>query len=390
MVGYAKTDTNTGDNMSDYVKFSELRKPLQMSVIDAYSAMLFDFDNPIWYKQHPMYSMFSRWVSMYGGWDNTLKITYKKEKDTHLGKRPVVMRVPEVSFEPNRSAIYYPTQIFQTVRYAESFSTRPLGIINQPNTLFYKPISETKYKDELQKVSMDFKKHFESLSIPPLSDNFEMEKQVPIKPFLPKTESYAPVVLSIVKGLEQLEEDIKFENIMNVYNNFFFFSLKNPIHSWTSGENYMRTYRKRTNKVLKLFDQENLRQYLSATDTTSGHCLFYVRNGGIEDLPYHDNMLHMTSMIPLRSYIVDAEYSRQATKEIKEMFESLWNIEETLIEGIELFVDSVSTMLNIYQDELRQEISRRLKPSYFSKWANEKGLTFQRVSGEMRTPSQNP
>ncbi len=72
------------------------------------------------------------------------------------------------------------------------------------------------------------------------------------------------------------------------------------------------------------------------------------------------------------------------------MFESLWNIEETLIEGIELFVDSVSTMLNIYQDELRQEISRRLKPSYFSKWANEKGLTFQRVSGEMRTPSQNP
>ena len=377
--------------MSDYVKFSELNKPLQMSVIDAYSAMLFDFDNPIWYEQTPAYNLLGGWLRLYRGGENQiLKVTYKKEEDTHLGKRPVVMRFPEVSFEPNRSAIYYPTQIFQTARYAESFSTRPLGIINQPNTLFYKSISETKYKDELQKVSMDFKKHFDSLSIPLLSDYFEMEKQVPINENRYGVKGYVNVVLSIVKGLEQLEEDIKFETIMNVYNGFFLFSLKNPIHSWTSGENYMRTYRKRTNDVLKLFDQENLREYLSATDTTSGHCLFYVRNGGTEDLPYHDNMLNMTSMIPLRPYIVDADYSPYATTAVKEIFESLWNIEETLIEGIELFVDSVSTMLNIYQDELRQEISRRLKPSYFSKWANEKGLTFQRVSGEMRTPSQNP
>jgi len=376
--------------MSDYVKFSELRKPLQMSVIDAYSAMLFDFDNPIWYKQNPMYSMFSRWVVMYGGWENTLKITYKKEKDTHLGKRPVVMRVPELSFEPNRSTILYPQQIFQTAQFAESLGTRPLGIINQPNTLFYKAKSETKYKDELKKVSMDFKKHFDSLSISPLSDNFIMEKQVPLNDNQYGVKGYVNVVLSIVKGLEQLEEDITNENIMNVYNNFFFFSLSVPIHSYTSGENYMRNYRKRTNDVLKLFDQENLRQYLSATDTTSGHCLFYVLNGGVEDLAYHDNMLNMTSAIPLRPYIVDADYSPYATTAVKEMFESLWNIEQTLIEGIELFVDGVSTMLNIYQDELRQEISRRLKPAYFSKWANEKGLTFQRVSGEMRTPSQNP
>jgi hypothetical protein len=379
--------------MSDYVKFSELRKPLQMSVIDAYSAMLFDFDNPIWYKQHPMYSRFSKWVSMYGGWDNTLKITYKQDKDTHLGKRPVVMRVPEVSFEPNRSAIYYPTQIFQTARYAESFSTRPLGIINQPNTLFYKSISETKYKDELQKVSMDFKKHFEhevagiGRGIMRRSEIFEMEKKVPRSDSKPT--QYTKVNLSIFKGLEQLEEDIKFENIMNVYNNFFFFSLKKPIHSYTSGDDYMRTYRKRTNTLLKLFDQENLRQYLAAEDGR-GHCLFYVMNGGIEELPYHEKMKHTTSMIPLRPYIVRADYDRHMRNELKEMFESLWNIEETLIEGIELFVDSVSTMLNIYQDELRQEISRRLKPSYFSKWANEKGLTFQQISGEMRTPSKNP
>ena len=377
--------------MSDYVKFSELRKPLQMSVIDAYSAMLFDFDNPIWYEQIPAYNLLGGWLRQYGGAETTLKVKYKQDRETHLGTRPIVMRVPEVSFEPNRSAIYYPTQIFQTVRYAESFSTRPLGIINQPNTLFYKPISETKYKDELQKVSQSFIKHFESLSIPLDSDNFIMEKQVPINENQYGVKGYVNVVLSIVKGLEQLEEDIKFENIMNVYNNFFFFSLKNPIHSWTSGKNYMREFMEGINTLYQLFDQINISEYLSIeANGTLGNCLFYVLNGGTEDLPYYEKMKHPTSMIPLRPYIVDAEYSRQATKEIKEMFESLWNIEETLIEGIELFVDSVSTMLNIYQDELREEISRRLKPSYFSKWANEKGLTFQRVSGEMRTPSQNP
>jgi len=274
-------------------------------------------------------------------------------------------------------------------------NTRPLGIINQPNTLFYKAISETKYKDELQKVSTDFKKHFDSIiaynSGHYHSGSLEMEKQVPIKENAYGVKGYANVVLSILEGLRQLKDEIKNENIMNVYNNFFFFSLKEPIHSYTSGDDYMRTYRKTTNDVLKLFDKENLREYLAAEENEkSGRCLFYVMNGGIEELPYDDNMLHTTSMIPLRPYIVEGEYSPHATKEIKEMFESLWNIEETLIEGIELFVDSVSTMLNIYQDELRQEISRRLKPSYFSKWANEKGLTFQRVSGEMRTPSQNP
>jgi hypothetical protein len=381
--------------MSDYVKFSELRKPLQMSVIDAYSAMLFDFDNPRWYKQKPMYSMFSRWVVMYGGWENTLKVKYKQDRETHLGTRPVVMRVPELSFEPNRSTIFYPQQIFQTARYGESLNTRPLGIINQPNTLFYKAISETKYKDELQKVSTDFKKHFDSIiaynSGHYHSGSLEMEKQVPIKDNAYGVKGYANVVLSILEGLRQLKDEIKNENIMRVYDNFFFFSLKDPIHSYTSGDDYMRTYRKTTNDVLKLFDKENLREYLAAEENEkSGRCLFYVMNGGIDELPYDDNMLHTTSMIPLRPYIVEGEYSPHATKEIKEMFESLWNIEETLIEGIELFVDSVSTMLNIYQDELRQEISRRLKPSYFSKWANEKGLTFQRVSGEMRTPSQNP
>jgi len=380
--------------MSDYVKFSELRKPLQMSVIDAYSAMLFDFDNPIWYEQLPAYNLLGKWLHLYGGAENTLKVTYKKEKDTHLGKRPVVMRVPELSFEPNRSTILYPQHIFQTARYGESFNTRPLGIINQPNTLFYKSISETKYKDELQKVSQSFIKHFGSIiaynSGHYLSDSLEMEKQVPIKDNQYGVKAYTDVVLSIIKGLVQLEQDIKNERIMNVYNNFFFFSLKDPIHSYTSGDDYMRTYRKTTNDVLKLFDKENLREYLAAEENEkSGRCLFYVMNGGIEELPYDENMLYPTSMIPLRPYIVEGEYSRHA-KEIKEMFESLWNIEATLIEGIELFVDSVSTMLNIYQDELRQEISRRLKPSYFSKWANEKGLTFQRVSGEMRTPSQNP
>ncbi len=381
--------------MSDYVKFSELRKPLQMSVIDAYSAMLFDFDNPIWYEQILANNLLRGWLNLYR--ETTLKVTYKKEQDTHLGKRPVVMRVPEVSFEPNRSAIYYPSHIFQTLRFADSLDTRPLGIINQPNTLFYKAISKTKYKDELQKVSMDFKKHFEhevagiGRGIMQSSWIFEMEKKVPTKDNSYGVKGYADVVLSIFKGLEVLEYDIKHEDIMTAYNNFFFFSLREPIHSYTSGDDYMRTYRKRTNTLLKLFDQEDLREYLSAEENaSSGHCLFYVMNAGYDELPYHKNMLHTTSMIPLRPYVVRADYDTNMRNELKEMFESLWNIEETLIDGIELFVDTVSTMLNIYQDQLRQEISRRLKPSYFSKWANEKGLTFQRVSGEMRTPSQNP
>ena len=50
--------------MSDYVKFSELNKPLQMSVIDAYSAMLFDFDNPIWYEQTPAYNLLGGWLRL--------------------------------------------------------------------------------------------------------------------------------------------------------------------------------------------------------------------------------------------------------------------------------------------------------------------------------------
>ncbi len=144
--------------MSDYVKFSELRKPLQMSVIDAYSAMLFDFDNPIWYEQIPSYHLLGEWLRQYGGAETTFKVKYKQDRETHLGTRPIVMRVPEVSFEPVDKNILYPSNIFQTARYGEAFNTRPLGIINQPTTLFYKSISETKYKDELQKVSMDFKK----------------------------------------------------------------------------------------------------------------------------------------------------------------------------------------------------------------------------------------
>lgn len=86
---------------------------------------------------------------------------------------------------------------------------RPLGIINQPNTLFYKAISETKYIDELQKVSTDFKKHFDSIlgqgikrsimqSWNPLSI-FEMEKQVPIPENQYGVKAYADVVLSIFK-----------------------------------------------------------------------------------------------------------------------------------------------------------------------------------------------
>lgn len=102
--------------MSDYVKFSELRKPLQMSVIDAYSAMLFDFDNPIWYEQLPAYEGYMRlgkWMKWNGGENQILKVTYKQDRETHLGTRPIVMRVPEVSFEPNPLAIRYPSQIFK-------------------------------------------------------------------------------------------------------------------------------------------------------------------------------------------------------------------------------------------------------------------------------------
>ncbi len=130
-----------------------------------------------------------------------------------------------------------------------------------------------------------------------------MKKQVPIN--AANKRGYAPVVLSIVKGLEQLEEDIKFENIMSVYGNFFFFSLSKPIHSWTSGENYMREFMEGINTLYQLFDQINISEYLSIeANGTLGNCLFYVMNGGIEELPYHDNMLNMTSMIPLRPYIV--------------------------------------------------------------------------------------
>ena len=384
--------------MSDYVKFSELNKPLQMSVIDAYSAMLFDFDNPIWYEQIPSYRLLGEWLRQYGGAERTFKIKYKQDRETHLGTRPIVMRVPEVSFEPVDKNILYPSNIFQTARYGEAFNTRPLGIINQPTTLFYKAISETKYIDKLQKVSQSFIKHFDSSlgkgigrSIMQRSEIFEMEKKVPIKDNSSYSKGYANVVLSIFKGLVQLEEDIKNNKIMSVYGNFFFFSLSKPIHSWTSGENYMREFMTGINTLYRLFNRKNISEYLSIEENgTLGHCLFYVMNGGIEELPYHEDMRHPTSMIPLRPYIVRELNKKGLRNELKEMFESLRNIEETLIDGVELFVDSVSTMLNIYQDELRQEISKRLRPSYFSKWANEKGLTFQRVSGEMRTPSQNP
>ena len=70
--------------MSDYVKFSELNKPLQMSVIDAYSAMLFDFDNPIWYEQIPAYDLLGAWLKNYDGPENTLKVKYKQDRETHL------------------------------------------------------------------------------------------------------------------------------------------------------------------------------------------------------------------------------------------------------------------------------------------------------------------
>lgn len=363
-----------------------MKKPLQMSVIEAYSAMLFDFDNPIWYEQIPAYDLLGAWLKNYGGSETTLKVKYKQDRETHLGTRPIVMRVPEVSFQPKQSIILYPMQIFQTARYGEAFYTRPLGVINHTKSLFYKAISETKYKDKLQKVSQSFIKHFDSLSTPLDPDNFEMEKEVPLN-----SQNTAKVNLSILKGLRQLEVDIKNQNIMSVYNNYFLFSLAKPIHSYTNGATYMREFGKGIITLYRLFDEKNISEYLSIQKNGSlGNCLFYVDNGGIDELPYHENMKHTTSMIPLRPYIVRADYDRHMRNDTQEMFESLWNIEETLIDGIELFVDSVSTMLNIYQDELRQEINRRLRPSYFSKWADEKGLTFQKISGEMRTPSKNP
>ena len=385
--------------MSDYVKFSELRKPLQMSVIDAYSAMLFDFDNPIWYEQIPSYELLGAWLRIYGGAETTLKVKYKQEKDTTLGKRPVVMRVPEVSYNPSNKKFLYLSDIFQTARYEEAFFAQPLGVINHTTPLFYKTNRNAKenYTAKLEKVSQSFIKQFDSLLGQGIARDgwiFDMEKEVYLKEEVSGiglAKQLAKVNLSILKGLAQLEQDIKNERIINVYNNYFLFSLIDPIHSHTNGATYMREFMKGINTLYRLFNQKNISEYLSIEENgTLGNCMFYVANGGLDELPYHKNMKHPTMAIPLRPYIVRADYDKNMTNDMKEMFESLWSIEETLIEGIELFVDSVSTMLNIYQDALRQEISRRLRPSYFSKWADEKGLTFQKISGEMRTPSKNP
>ena len=385
--------------MSDYVKFSELNKPLQMAVIDAYSAMLFDFDNPIWYEQIPSYELLGAWLRIYGGAETTLKVKYKQEKDTTLGKRPVVMRVPEVSYNPSNKKFLYPSNIFQTARYEEAFFAQPLGVINHATSLFYKTNRNAKenYTAKLEKVSQSFIKQFDSLLGQGIARDgwiFEMKKEVPLKEEVSGiglTKQIAKVNLSILKGLAQLEQDIKNEKIFNVYNNYFLFSLSAPIHSYTNGATYMRDFMKGIKTLYRLFNQKNISEYLSIeANGTLGNCMFYVANGGIDELPYHENMKHPTMAIPLRPYIERADTDKNMTNDMKEMFESLRNIEETLIDGVELFVNSVSTMLNIYQDALRQEISRRLRPSYFSKWADEKGLTFQKISGEMRTPSKNP
>lgn len=378
--------------MSDYVKFSELRKPLQMSVIDAYSAMLFDFDNPIWFKEVQFYPQVANFANHCGNVNRSLKVKYKQERDTTLGKRPVVMRVPEVSFNPSPSDIFYLRNAIVSTMLANQVGTRPLGIINQKNTLFYAELNTINYINKLMQSANQFYETYRENELPDFLT--EMTKELTVKEN-PYGDTKDTVTLFIEDGLVDMSGILRKsqdnDSIISDFGNHFLFSLAKPIHSYTGGENYMRGFRKGITVLYDLFRNKDITEYLIAQENgTLGRFDFYVINGGeYKDLPLHPNMLFRTSHIPLRPFIDRAVNSGVSAND-RIIFESLERIEETLFEGIELFVDSVSTMLNIYQDELRQEISRRLKPSYFSKWANEKGLTFQRVSGEMRTPSQNP
>jgi len=382
--------------MSDYVKFSELNKPLQMAVIDAYSAMLFDFDNPPWFKEVQFYSQVANFANHVGNVNRSLQVKYKQEKDTTLGKRPVVMRVPEVSFKPSSSDIFYLSNAIVSTRMAQEVSTPPLGIINQRNTLFYATLDTEIYLNDLREATNQFCETYSKHKLLPQLTEMTKELTVEENPY---GDTKDTVTLFIEDGLldmyallrENTNKSYTNDNLVADFGNHFLFSLVKPIHSYTSGATYMRGFRKSINVLYDKFRKHDITEYLiEEKNGTSGRCLFYVINGGeYKDLPLHPNMLFSTSAIPLRPFINRAVNS-DVGADGELIFDSLARIEETLIDGIELFVDSVSTMLNIYQDALRQEINRRLRPSYFSKWADEKGLTFQKISGEMRTPSKNP
>jgi len=244
--------------MSDYVKFSELNKPLQMSVIDAYSAMLFDFDNPPWFKEVHFYSQVANFANHVGNVNRSLTVKYKQEKDTTLGKRPVVMRVPEVSFNPSSSDIFYLSNVIVSTRMAQEVSTPPLGIINQRNTLFYATLDTEIYLNDLRKATNQFCETYRKHELLPQLTEMTKELEVEMNPF---GDTKATATLFIEDGLvnmygllREYDREGYFknkskldDNLVADFGNHFLFSLIEPIHSYTSGATYMRGFMKSTN-----------------------------------------------------------------------------------------------------------------------------------------------
>jgi len=390
--------------MSDYIKFSELNLPLQLSVIDAYSAMLFDFDTPIWYEQIPAYQQLDYFCvqALKEKPSNALQILYKTTKQTTLGEKTVILRVPEVRYIPQVPNVYYPKDGIRAAIMEGDFELPALGILNHTQELFYASNDVDDYSNLLQEKINNFKEAFQSYRKDYTStrSSFSMKKKIPLENGLFPD---AMVDLDIFTGLGAMEETIE-----NPCDDYFYFGLSDVIHSHTSGEIYMKKFMEHADGINDLFNQDSLAEYLTQREEYGDDNIFvfYVLNKGGWDMPLNKDMRHPTSAIPLTPYI-----NRAAETMVKgrkyvggtidvakvwydypeaKVFASLDELQTTLIESIKMLVDTISTVLSLFQDSMRKEISRRMTIGYFSEWADEKGLTFNMISGEMKTSSKNP
>jgi len=378
--------------MDDFVEFSELDEALQLHTIEKYSTMLFDFHNPLWYEQLPCYQKvkeFLRFCSMdslltlsveYKEKRNNLGFDYercKNSKDWTYGKYRMVMKnEPLVEFIPRKKAIFYPSQgilahIFRDNEYNVHF-----GIINQSTLMESKWfLVYQKRKEELiEELSSSFLA--ESMKTYNWNwnwtDKFLLKRQVELE-----NGGMVEVALNAYDGVSYMLDVLRGGDTS--FDDFFYYQYPYSI-SYQEKPHYtgLQEFSMNAKMVNSMFKYHNITPYLKTiSEDEVAYYNFYVLNEYGEDRILAKNMKYPHGIIPLTEYI-------EKYRENDEFFNALGKLESFLVGTVTTMVEMTQDILLKFNKGLMKEIDRRMSIPYFTEWAKEKNLVFNKEHGDMK------
>jgi hypothetical protein len=380
--------------MDDFVEFSELDEPLKLHIIEKYSTMLFDFDNPLWYEQLPCYQRvndFLRFCSM----DSllTLDVKYKGKEVSafdfervkyskdwgYMKQRTVMLKEPFVEFIPRKKAIFYPSHGFLAHIFRDNDYNFMFGIINQSK------IMETKwfliYKDNKKKLIEELSSSFLAEGINEnhninwdWKDKFLLKRKVELK-----NGGFVEVDLDAYDGLTSMMDVLRGDSSTRPFDDYFYYHYPYPI-SYQERPHYtgLQEFSMSSTMVNNLFTYNDITPYLKAiSEDEIAYYIFYVPNGYDEGKILAKNMKYPHGVIPLTQYI-------EQYREEDDFFNALGKLEGFLLNTISTMVEMTQDILLKFNEGLMKEIERRMSIPYFTRWANEKSLVFNKEHGDMK------